>query len=156
MSDDVPSLLWSVEGRHDEDKTSMSGEHQRIHSYLPHVAQDPSMWNALDEDERVFLVSAWHKKHSDAHPAIVSLRGHALAHVVAENMLTSGEVQALSAMRTMVDQGLTRHEAIHALSDAIVACLLDLAAKGEVYSEERFAQEISRLDVNFYFDTTPE
>lgn len=82
-------------------------------SYNPLVAPDPEDWLLLDEDERIEMVTAFHKKHRIRLP---NLQMHAGMHAMIENQLAEGEDAVVSAMDRLMAQGLDRHDAIHALS----------------------------------------
>lgn len=133
---------------------------ESIAAYDPATAPDAQQWSTLDEEARVFLVSAWHKKArqlpGEKHPATLNLRLHALGHVLVENMLASDQAVATQTVATLTSAGLSRHESIHALIDAATACMLNLAICGEEYSDEQLQREIARVDKNHYFDTAPD
>lgn len=133
---------------------------ESIAAYDPASAPSASQWQALDEEARVFLVSAWHKKARQLpgaqHPPTLNLRLHALGHVLVENMLASGQALAVGTMAALTAAGLSRHEALHALIDAATACMINLAVCGAEYSDEGLQREVSRIDKNHYFDTAPD
>lgn len=82
-------------------------------SYNPLVAPDPEDWLLLDEDERIDMVKAFHKKHRIRLP---NLQMHAGMHAMIENQLAEGEDAVVRAMDRLLAQGLDRHDGIHALS----------------------------------------
>ena len=77
-------------------------------SYNLLVAPDPEEWLLLDEDERIDMVKAFHKKHRIRLP---NLQMHAMI----ENQIAEGEDAVVRAMDRLLAQGLDRHDAIHAL-----------------------------------------
>ena len=81
-------------------------------SYNPLVAPDPEDWLLLDEDERIDMVKAFHKKHRIRLP---NLQMHAGMHAMIENQMAEGEDAVVRAMDRLLAQGLDRHDAIHAL-----------------------------------------
>ena len=81
-------------------------------SYNPLVAPDPEYWLLLDEDERIDMVKAFHKKHRIRLP---NLQMHSGLHAMIENQMAEGEDAVVRAMDRLLAQGLDRHDAIHAL-----------------------------------------
>ena len=81
-------------------------------SYNPLVAPDQEEWLLLDEDERIDMVKAFHKKHRIRLP---NLQMHAGMHAMIENQMAEGEDAVVRAMDRLLAQGLDRHDAIHAL-----------------------------------------
>ena len=81
--------------------------------YDPNQAPKPKAWLALDESERIRLVERYHR------PAGViglSERVHALFHAVVENQVALADPAAVPrALQRLRQEGLTRHEARHAI-----------------------------------------
>ncbi len=101
--------------------------------YDPDVGPDPAHWLALDEAERLHQAKEYHQRHAVlvANPDI-----HALVHVVIETQIAMGdETAAPRALERLMAEGLTRHEAIHALGSVLTEMFV-AAANGE--ETERF------------------
>jgi hypothetical protein len=80
-------------------------------------------WLELDESERLDLVQAYHRKQGDKLP---NPRVHAVAHVIVENQVALGdEVPVASVMERLIQEGLDRHEAIHAIGYVLMGVLAE-------------------------------
>jgi hypothetical protein len=91
--------------------------------YDPEVAPDPTSWLALDEMERIDGIRRWHQRH---HVPLPSPRLHAALHTVVENQLALGEQAVIDTLARLRDEGLTRHDAIHAICTALSEQLWEL------------------------------
>lgn len=87
-------------------------------SYNPDNGPDPGEWLALDEHERVEQVRRYHEKHRIQLP---SVEAHALFHVIIENQLAEGSDVVPETLARMRREGLSRHDAIHAIASVLVA-----------------------------------
>jgi len=86
-------------------------------SYNPRKKPDSDQWLALDEDERILLIEAFHERERVNLP---NVRLHALFHAVIENQLASGDPpQAVDTLERLLGEGLDRHEAIHAIGSVL-------------------------------------
>ena len=99
--------------------------------YDPNHAPAASDWLAIDEDARLGLVSAFHAGDDVPLP---SARLHAAIHVVVENQLAIGEVIVVDTLARLRGEGLSRHEAVHAIG-SVLAERLVAALRGELTSE---------------------
>ena len=98
-----------------------------IDHYDPSETPDPKAWLALDEDERIRLIKAWH----DAAEAEQGERPdmHAAFHMIVENQIALGDPPMVAVkLRHLMAQGLDRHDAIHAIG-SVLAERLRLAAR---------------------------
>ncbi|HKE02374.1 MAG TPA: hypothetical protein VKE69_15255 [Planctomycetota bacterium] len=97
--------------------------------YDPDVAPAPLAWLALDDDEKRWLVEAFHRLER------VDLshdRLHALAHVLVENQAAEGDSTPIeTVIARLSDEGLTRHEAVHAIGAVLVRHLPALLREPE-------------------------
>ncbi len=84
--------------------------------YNPEKAPNPEVWLAAEEDERIDAVLHWHRK---ARVELPNEMLHALVHVVVENQLAEEHPPVVSAIPRLMQQGLTRHEAVHAVATAL-------------------------------------
>lgn len=78
-------------------------------------------WTELDESERLDLVRAYHQKQGDDLP---NPDVHAVAHVIVENQAAlADETPIASVMERLIQEGLDRHEAIHAIGGVLMEAL---------------------------------
>jgi len=80
--------------------------------YDPEVAPDPTAWLALDEQERILLAEAHHRA---ARIKLPNVRVHAVFHAIVENQIADGLEPIVRAMARLVNEGLSRHDAVHAI-----------------------------------------
>ncbi len=93
-------------------------------AYDPLVAPDPDEWLTLGEDEALRRVEAYHRR------AGIDIPGadmHATIHMVVENQIAEGDVLPVRRkLDALVDEGLDRHDAIHAVGSVLVLYLRDI------------------------------
>lgn len=110
--------------------------------YDPEVAPDPSRWQELDDDERIMLAEAYHRRAGIEVPDTML---HATVHVVIENQVAMGD--ALPVRRTierLMGEGLDRHDAVHAVASVLAGYLND-ALKAGAPNNEAYNDEVERL-----------
>ena len=88
-----------------------------IESYDPNCDQDPEAWGLIDDDERIYLVSEYHRK---ARIKLPNLKAHALFHVIVENQVAMGnKIPVCRILARLLAEGLDRHDAIHAIGSVL-------------------------------------
>jgi hypothetical protein len=87
-----------------------------MNRYDPNHAPNPEQWLALDEQERILLVE---KQHRAARIKLPNAKGHAIFHAIVENQIAEGLDSVVRAMTRLAGQGLSRHEAIHAITSVL-------------------------------------
>jgi len=106
---------------------------------------DPEIWLELDETERIDLVIDYHR-HIRAQLETPEL--HAMAHVAVENQVALGEVTPVpETLERLLDEGLDRHEAIHAIGSVLMEIVLDTVDKPDDVSDinARYNRELALL-----------
>ena len=91
--------------------------------YDPEVAPIAEEWLELDEGERISLVEDYHRRKRIRLP---QARLHATIHVVVENQLALGEQVVIQTLDRLQAEGLTRHDALHAIGLVVAEHLVDL------------------------------
>lgn len=113
-----------------------------MRKYDPEHAPDAAEWLELDEQERIALAEAWHRK---AHIKLPNLQMHAMIHAVVENQIAGDHGPVVRAMARLKAGGLSRHDAIHAvasvLAEHIFELLKDESANGNVMASYDAAVE---------------
>ncbi len=94
--------------------------------YDPATAPDPDKWLALDEAQRLELVSAHHRRTRAKLP---NVQLHAAVHVIVENQLAERIDLVRDTLERLRAEGLDRHDAIHAISSALIGHMGDLLWK---------------------------
>jgi hypothetical protein len=116
-----------------------------VHYYDPSLAPpDPDEWLELDEQERIFVVERYHRR---ARIELPNITLHATIHVAVENQLASNDEPVVRALARVMKQGLSRHDAIHAIGSVLAAYIynaLKLTGTPETLRAEYYAA-IERL-----------
>lgn len=76
------------------------------------VGPDPDEWHECDESGRIEAIYRYHKRMK---LKAGNLRLHATIHAVVEAQLAERLESAVSALSRLMEQGLDRHDAIHAI-----------------------------------------
>ena len=96
--------------------------------YDPLVGPDPDEWNELDEIEQTDQVLAYHRSSGIELPNEVL---HATIHATVESQLTLGsEIPVAATLQRLIEEGLNRHEAIHAIGMVLVSHMHNLMQGG--------------------------
>jgi hypothetical protein len=96
--------------------------------YDADVPPDPKAWLELDDTERIDLVAAYHRRFHL--PFGGSAKLHGAVHAVVENQVALGNATAVPATLTrLMDEGLGRHDAIHAVGSVLVGIIFDAPKK---------------------------
>ena len=95
--------------------------------YNPDCPPDADWWNDLDEGERIEVVEQHHRQ---ARVRLLNLTLHACTHVIVENQALMAELPVAAAVDRLRAEGLSRHEAIHAIGWLLAPVLMDLLASG--------------------------
>ncbi len=87
--------------------------------YDADVEHDPAWWRSLDEADSLGLVADYHRR-CRPHPKAGNQRLHDSIHVVVENQIAMGdETPAAAKLAELVADGLSRHDAIHAIGSVV-------------------------------------
>jgi hypothetical protein len=103
--------------------------------YDPDVGPDPADWLALEEGQRLRRARDYHERY-DA--LLAEPEAHAAFHVVIENQIAMGdETPAREALDRLMAEGLSRHEAVHALGSVLAETIVATAHGGGGEDAER-------------------
>ena len=83
----------------------------------------PAAWLALDEHARIELVNAYHRRH---HPRTPRILLHSTFHAIVENQLAEGVPAVVETLDRLRAEGLSRHDAIHAIGSVLAMQLFDV------------------------------
>jgi len=84
--------------------------------YDPEVAPSATEWLELDEAERIQLAEAHHRL---ARVKLPNVKAHAVFHAIVENQIAGGLEPVIRAMDRLAGEGLSRHEALHAVGSVL-------------------------------------
>jgi len=114
--------------------------------YDPEFPPDPSVWLAAGEAERIKAAQTWHVK---ARVDLPSVKAHAALHAIIENQIAMGLEAVQRAIPRLEQEGLDRHDAIHAVAWVLSLHLHDLVAQvhpdDDATTNARYAATVERL-----------
>ncbi len=116
-------------------------------SYDPYNPPAPDDWLALDEQARIDLVQRYHQM---AGQTAGNMTVHAAVHTVIENQIALNDPpEVAKKLRSLMAEGLDRHEAVHALSTAVTDMLWGLSrAKAQSGDPmQRYVNSVRRLSM---------
>jgi hypothetical protein len=91
----------------------------------PFKAPDPEEWLALDEQERIALARDYHRR---ARIRVPNATVHATAHAIVETQIALGdETPVRRTAQRLMEEGLDRHQAVHAIGMVLFEFMFDLA-----------------------------
>jgi hypothetical protein len=91
--------------------------------YDPSQTPDPAEWLDLDEQERLDRVERYHRR---ARIDLPNRTLHASIHVAVENQLAAEDEPAVRALARLMKEGLSRHDAVHAIGSLVAEHIYDL------------------------------
>ncbi len=98
-----------------------------MNRYNPLKEPKPDEWLEVDEQERIALIAAYHKKARIRLPNTIL---HAGMHAVVENQLAEGLPVPRETLSRLMQEGLDRHDAIHAISSVLAEHIFNLLNTG--------------------------
>ena len=96
-------------------------------TYDPDKDLQTDKWLAMDDAERVAAVETYHRRQRIRLPRATL---HATIHTVVENQIALGESTVVETLARLRSEGLTRHEAVHAIGTVLAEQIFH-ALKGE-------------------------
>lgn len=110
--------------------------------YDPDRAPDPARWLARPEDERIEAVERYHRRE---HIRLPRPTLHAVMHVIVENQIALGETPVVEAIPRLMGEGLSRHDALHAVAWLMAMHLHDVGTSGEAFDTDAYYSEVREL-----------
>ena len=122
-----------------------------MNRYDPDRAPDPKEWLDLDELKRIDLVYVYHRM---ARIKMPNVRAHAAFHAIVENQIAMNIEPVVRAMGRLMTEGLSRHEAVHAVASlvAIQVHSLSSGAGDPVSAQAKFDEGIEKLTAQRWLD----
>jgi hypothetical protein len=93
-----------------------------VTNYDPEVPPSPTEWLALDEQLRIGLAERYHR---NAREKVPNVKAHAAFHAIVENQIAEGLEPVIRAMERLMMQGLSRHDAVHAVGSVVADHFLE-------------------------------
>ena len=126
-------------------------------SYDAEHAPDSELWLALDDAERLAAVLEHHRALKTGHAYLSSPQAHAAMHVVVENQLAEDNPYAARiTLKRLTDEGLNRHEAVHAIGLIASRRLFAVVQKKAAWDNEAYVRELNALRSSMAFGTVRE
>lgn len=123
--------------------------------YSPDTAPDPKEWLALPEQERQRVVQ---NHHVQARVKVPNLKLHSAMHVVVENQLAGGYGPSKCAVERLQSEGLTRHDAVHAIASVVSRFVFELlkspTAEQQASHQSRMGAAIDALTAATWLSDT--
>jgi hypothetical protein len=98
--------------------------------YDPETAPVSEDWLGLDEAKRLILVEDYHRDARIPLPKRAR-KMHASMHVVVENQVASKDEPVVRALDRLLKEGLSRHDAVHAIGALVAEEVYDLLKQEE-------------------------
>ena len=116
----------------------------KMNSYNPNQAPDPTEWHSLDESEQILLVKQYHERERVKLP---NAAAHAVFHVAVENQIAMGEEMNVSkTLDRLLAEGLDRHDAIHAIGAVLASHMHNMMGEpSSGFSESAYAIDLDAL-----------
>jgi hypothetical protein len=111
-------------------------------SYDPDTPRHSADWLQADEGERIELVSSYHRGKKVQLP---NAQLHAVIHVVVENQLALGEEVVVETLARLQREGLSRHDALHAIGSVLAADLYELMQESSEATGDTYRRYLDRL-----------
>lgn len=106
-----------------------------------HIVVDE--WRSTDESEKAILVEDYHQRAGIKTP---NANVHAAVHVIVENQIAMGdELQVKKTLHRLMDEGLGRHDAVHAIGSVVAAHMFDMLKARQTFDAESYAAELEHL-----------
>ena len=125
--------------------------------YDPEIAPVAEDWLDLDEGERPLLVEAYHRDARISMPK-GARKLHASMHVVVENQLAENDEPVVRALARLMKEGLTRHDAVHAIGSLVAEQIYDLLKQNDTpeTSRARYYAAVERLTAQSWRESSDD
>jgi hypothetical protein len=115
------------------------------YEYDASVAPDLSKWRTMKEVVKAQAIKDYHLI-AQPHPVPEGLMSHVAIHFAVEEHVANGNPsEAGEAMDRLVKEGLSRHDAIHAIGTVLFDVLKELADKARAFDLQAYKRGLSEL-----------
>jgi hypothetical protein len=110
--------------------------------YDPDVGPDAQTWLAVSDDERLEAVRRHHRRDrlQSGNQEV-----HAIIHVTVETQLAQDHPEATAALVRLLQEGLDRHEALHAIGSVLAEELFDVMKSKRPHDAAAYAGKLRSL-----------
>jgi hypothetical protein len=109
-------------------------------------APDPQEWLELDEQVRIDLAIAYHRRYHLQMGQDPQM--HGIAHVIVENQVAAGDTTVVPAtLARLMREGLDRHDAIHAIGSVLMGIIFEMTTKKTDvdFNAQQYGRELAEL-----------
>lgn len=107
---------------------------------------DPRQWLALSEAERVTACERHHIPLPRGHAPVANLRLHSAVHATVENQIAQdAPPEVRRTLSRLVREGLTRHEAVHAIGSAAADAMARVVREKRPFDAEAYVRDLAAL-----------
>jgi hypothetical protein len=126
-----------------------------METYDPELTPDPDEWLDLDEDERIHQIASYHRH---AKIRLPNTQLHAAIHAVVENQIAEGLQTVSETVARLQAEGLSRHDALHAVGSVLAKSLHALLQKKSQapFDVEVYFQKLRSLTAERWLETESE
>lgn len=111
--------------------------------YDPERPLHPDEWNALAASDREMIVLDYVE---ECEPGLPSPTLHAMIHSVVENQIAMGDdTPAAATVDRLMNEGLSRHEAIHAIGAIVGGEMFEIIKHGKPHDEDAYFENLAEL-----------
>lgn len=118
-----------------------------MNQYDPDITPDAQAWLALDEQTRMQLAEAYHR---DARAQLQrgARKLHAAVHAIVETQIATAHGPAVRALERLMGDGLTRHDAVHAIGNVVAQHVHGVmqGREGERPSRDAYDRQLDELN----------
>lgn len=128
------SRIWNI-WQTGKQGGELEGEEARLYQVLTEHPEHADLWDHLDQaiDEDIMVDGA-------------NMELHVVVHTMIENQLAENNPPAAGqVLRVLMQKGLTRHEAVHALAYALVDEISRIQRDRRPYDERHYLRELRKL-----------
>lgn len=108
--------------------------------YDPDRAPDPERWRVQNEMDLIDIVERYHRREG---VLLLNPRQHAALHVMVENQVALGDRTPVDdAVQRLMGEGMSRHDAIHAIGAVLDKHVHRAHATGVPVSREAYYDDV--------------
>ena len=114
--------------------------------YDPDERLNIEEWLTLDDSQKVKIVSDFHESIKEEFSDDGAFAMHSHMHVIVENQIAGNVELVPETVDKLMRQGLSRHEAIHAVSAILAEDIFDmLQGKVEEFSLKKYRRKLEKI-----------
>lgn len=136
-------LIDSADDEEQDEDSFDDGE--PLYDYDAEIRLNDSDWSELDELDKILAVDVYHREKKP-HPLAHVAHHHAIIHVAIEDQNLSGDPpETRVALERLIGEGLSRHEAIHAIGSILYETVSSLIDDDREPDMNAYARDLATL-----------